>query len=86
MRPPQAWAVAKALRAGTDKPLLACPNSGEIWDQGARDWRPAPAGAVGLTEAAAEMRAAGVSLLGGCCRLGPAEIQQLCRSIRFEDK
>lgn len=86
VRPPQAWAVVKALRAGTDKPLLACPNSGEIWEQGARDWRPAPAGAVGLTEAAAEMRAAGVSLLGGCCRLGPAEIQQLCRSIRFEDK
>lgn len=86
VRPPQALAAVKALRAGTDKPLLACPNSGESWDHGARDWRPAPAGAVGLAEAAAEMRAAGVSLLGGCCRVGPAEIRQLCRSIRFEDK
>lgn len=82
--PSQALAVLKALHAGTDKPLLACPNSGEIWDDGAGDWRPAPADAMGLTEAAATMRAAGVSLLGGCCRLGPAEIRQLHRSVRFE--
>ena len=33
-----------------------------------------------LTDAAVELQAAGVSLLGGCCRVGPAEIRQL-RSV-----
>ncbi|GAA1470894.1 homocysteine S-methyltransferase [Corynebacterium aurimucosum] len=84
--PSRACAVVKQLRSGTDKPLLACPNSGENWDHGACDWRPAPVGAMGLTEAAATMHAAGVSLLGGCCRVGPAEIRQLRRSIRFDGK
>lgn len=84
--PSQACAVVEHMRKATDKPLLACPNSGEIWDHGACDWRPAPVGAMGLTEAAATMHAAGVSLLGGCCRVGPAEIRQLRRSIRFDGK
>lgn len=78
--PSRACAVVKQLRSGTDKPLLACPNSGEIWDHGARAWQPAPAGAMNLTDAAVELQAAGVSLLGGCCRVGPAEIRQL-RSV-----
>ena len=78
--PSRACAVVKQLRSGTDKPLLACPNSGEIWDHGACDWSPAPVGAMKLTDAAVELQAAGVSLLGGCCRVGPAEIRQL-RSV-----
>lgn len=78
--PSRACAVVKQLRSGTDKSLLACPNSGEIWDHGACDWRPAPVGAMKLTDAAVELQAAGVSLLGGCCRVGPAEIRQL-RSV-----
>ncbi|MGV0368114.1 homocysteine S-methyltransferase [Corynebacterium aurimucosum] len=84
--PSRACAVVKQLRSGTDKSLLACPNSGEIWDHGACDWRPAPVGAMKLTDAAVELQAAGVSLLGGCCRVGPAEIRQLRRSIRFDGK
>lgn len=78
--PSRACAVVKQLRSGTDKPLLACPNSGESWDHGARAWQPAPTGAMNLTEAAVELHAAGVSLMGGCCRVGPAEIRQL-RSV-----
>ncbi|TVU57795.1 homocysteine S-methyltransferase [Corynebacterium aurimucosum] len=78
--PSRVCAVVKQLRSGTDKSLLACPNSGEIWDHGACDWRPAPVGAMKLTDAAVELQAAGVSLLGGCCRVGPAEIRQL-RSV-----
>lgn len=78
---PQALDVVKTLRAATDKPLLACPNSGELWDHGAHEWRPAPAGAVSLAAAATDLVAAGASLLGGCCRVGPTEIRQLRASI-----
>lgn len=79
--PSRACAVVKQLRSGTDKPLLACPNSGENWDHGACDWQPAPTGAMSLTEAAVELHATGVSLVGGCCRVGPAEIRQLRSAI-----
>ncbi|WP_412099292.1 homocysteine S-methyltransferase [Corynebacterium aurimucosum] len=79
--PSQACAVVEHMRKATDKPLLACPNSGEYWDHGAHDWQPAPAGAMSLTEAAVEFHDAGVSLLGGCCRVGPAEIRQLRSAI-----
>lgn len=74
---PQALSVVKTLHATTDKPLLACPNSGEIWDNGAHDWRPAPVGAASLAEAVTDLVAAGASLLGGCCRVGSTEIRQL---------
>lgn len=78
---PHALGVVKTLRAATDKPLLACPNSGELWDYGAHEWRPAPAGAASLADAATDLVAAGASLLGGCCRVGPTEIRQLRTSI-----
>lgn len=79
--PSRALAVVAKLRAGTDKPLLARPNSGEVWDFSAHDWQPAPAGAMRLPEAASKLRAAGVNVLGGCCRVGPAEIRQVRRAI-----
>ena len=79
--PSRALAVVAKLRAGTDKPLLACPNSGEVWDFSAHDWQPAPASEMSLPEAALKLRAAGVTVLGGCCRVGPAEIRQLRRAI-----
>ena len=84
--PSQALAVVKTLRAGADKPLLACPNSGESWDYGAHEWRPAPAETLSLPEAAVELRAAGVSLLGGCCRVGPAGIRRIREAIPVDSK
>ena len=62
--PSRALAVVAKLRAGTDKPLLACPNSGEVWDFSAHDWQPAPASEMSLPEAALKLRAAGVTVLG----------------------
>ena len=69
------------VRGAIDKPLLACPNSGEVWDFSAHDWQPAPASEMSLPEAALKLRAAGVNVLGGCCRVGPAEIRQLRKAI-----
>lgn len=84
--PSQALAVVKTLRAGIERPLLACPNSGESWDYGAHDWRPAPTGTVSLPEAAVELRAAGVNLLGGCCRVGPAGIRRIREALSVDSK
>ncbi|MEQ0563465.1 homocysteine S-methyltransferase [Amycolatopsis sp. NEAU-NG30] len=71
-----AAAVAVAAEV-TGKPVVAYPNSGEVWDAAARRWT----GQARLS--ADDVRswlAAGVKLLGGCCRVGPAEIAELARA------
>lgn len=63
-------AVASAARH-SGKPVIAYPNSGEEWDAAARDWH------GGEHFSAADVRswvAAGARLVGGCCRVGPADI------------
>jgi homocysteine S-methyltransferase len=58
------------LRAVTDVPLVAYPNWGRVWDGAARRWhgdgiRTFPADALD------RWRAAGASVIGGCCGIGP---------------
>jgi homocysteine S-methyltransferase len=59
------------LAARSDKPVVAYPNSGEGWDATARKW-------VGLPDfepaAVRGWVADGARLVGGCCRVGPAQI------------
>jgi homocysteine S-methyltransferase len=64
------------MRAHTDKPLLAYPNSGEHYDGEARCW----SGSADDTPFAAAAMAwcrAGARLIGGCCRTTPADIRAL---------
>jgi homocysteine S-methyltransferase len=66
----------------TGLPAVAYPNSGETWDAGARRWVGPPAHArqtaswVG-TGLATGWVGAGAAYVGGCCRVGPAEIAAL---------
>ena len=61
------------IRAVTGLPVIAYPNSGEGWDAAARRWTGDPgAGLDG--EAVAGWVAAGATLVGGCCRVGPERI------------
>jgi S-methylmethionine-dependent homocysteine/selenocysteine methylase len=69
-------AVAEAARTG--KPVVAYPNSGEEWDAAARRWTGEP----GL--AADDVRAwvdAGARLVGGCCRIGPAQLAAIAAAL-----
>lgn len=60
--------------AHSGKPGVCYPNSGEGWDASARDWT----GPAAFSPAAApEWVAAGARLVGGCCRVGPADISAL---------
>lgn len=63
-----------ALRAGTDKPIVVYPNSGEAWDADARRW---DGRASHVTASLQEWIDAGASWLGGCCRTTPADIRQV---------
>ncbi|GGX60722.1 homocysteine S-methyltransferase [Streptomyces hiroshimensis] len=60
------------------KPVVVYPNSGEQWDAATRSWTGRPAFAP---ERVTEWRAAGARLIGGCCRVGPAEIAALARAL-----
>ncbi|WP_175409864.1 homocysteine S-methyltransferase [Streptomyces sp. TRM64462] len=64
-------AVAVAARV-TGKPVVVYPNSGEAWDARARGWRGRP---TYTADRAESWRRAGARLIGGCCRVGPEEIE-----------
>lgn len=75
--PPQH--ISQLLRAGasvTDKPLAVYPNSGEGWDASTHEWTPAGA-AFSIVDHAAEWRALGARLIGGCCRTTPETIRAM---------
>lgn len=60
----------------TGKPLLAYPNSGQVYDAGTKCWSgAAPEAALAL--GARDWYEAGARLIGGCCRTTPADIRAL---------
>ena len=62
------------LRAGTRKPAIVYPNSGEGWDAVRRCWTgTADVNSYGMLAEA--WFAAGAQMVGGCCRTGPAHIR-----------
>ncbi|GAA4892937.1 homocysteine S-methyltransferase [Streptomyces coeruleoprunus] len=71
-------AVEVAARV-TGKPVVVYPNSGEVWDAEARDWR---GRSVFTPERAADWRGAGATLIGGCCRVGPDAIAHVAAGLR----
>ena len=68
------------LRAATDKPLVAYPNAGDLYDPATKTWRSSgeECGLVGL---APSWIAAGARLVGGCCRTRPAQIRELTHAV-----
>ncbi len=75
-RPEFLASLLQSMRSRTHKPLLAYPNSGELYDATAKQWHGA-AHAASLTTLAPHWYAAGARLIGGCCRTTPADIRAL---------
>ncbi|GEL17307.1 homocysteine S-methyltransferase [Pseudonocardia asaccharolytica] len=70
-------AIATA-RAVTGKPVVVYPNSGEGWDARRGRWTGSARYSV---EQAGRWVAGGATIVGGCCRVGPADIAGLARAI-----
>jgi homocysteine S-methyltransferase len=71
---PAAIAVAAEV---TGKPVIVYPNSGEEWDARRRVWT----GRSGVSSGPVrEWMAAGAGIVGGCCRVGPADIAEIARA------
>lgn len=78
--------LIKTMHPLTKKPLIAYPNSGELYNPETKSWLgdsdPAAFGTVSK-----EWRRMGTAVIGGCCRTTPAHIRQVrdrFRSVRSE--
>lgn len=67
-----------AAREATGKPVIVYPNSGEGWDARRRRWTGSSSFPA---ELAREWAAAGARIIGGCCRVRPADIAALARVL-----
>jgi homocysteine S-methyltransferase len=69
-------AIGQARESG--KPVIVYPNSGERWDSARRAW-------VGPSRFSARLAvqwaAAGARVIGGCCRVRPADIAELATAL-----
>jgi homocysteine S-methyltransferase len=63
-------------REVTGKPVIVYPNSGERWEHGR--WAGPK---LFSTDLALQWGAAGARIIGGCCRVGPADIVALARTV-----
>ncbi|MGZ4634724.1 homocysteine S-methyltransferase [Oryzihumus sp.] len=76
--PDEVAELVPVAAAASGKPVLAYPNSGEGWDARTRSWTGGSAFAVGQV---AGWLGAGVSAVGGCCRVGPADIAAVAEAL-----
>jgi homocysteine S-methyltransferase len=68
-----------AAREATGKPVIVYPNSGEEWDARRRAWT----GPSGYSPALPrQWMAAGATIIGGCCRVRPADIAQIAQAAQ----
>jgi homocysteine S-methyltransferase len=69
--------AVEVAAAASGKPVVAYPNSGEVWNAAARRWT-GPAG-IGDVRRWVD---AGARLVGGCCRVRPADIRAIAAAVR----
>lgn len=72
--------LLRRLRAASEKPLVAYPNAGRVWDGAARCWT-GPGVDTLPSAVVQEWVAAGAVLVGGCCGLGPTAVAGLEREL-----
>jgi homocysteine S-methyltransferase len=69
--------AVQVAAAASGKPVVAYPNSGEVWDAAARRWT----GRAGVGDVTGWL-AAGARLVGGCCRVGPDDVAAIADAVR----
>jgi homocysteine S-methyltransferase len=65
-------------RETTGKPVIVYPNSGERWDGDRRTWVGTPTWSADL---APRWVAEGARIVGGCCRVRPADIADIAANV-----
>ena len=77
--PDDVYSLVRSASEASGKPVVVYPNSGERWDPGARSWiGPATFHPKDVTD----WISGGARVVGGCCRVGPTEIQAIRDLVR----
>jgi homocysteine S-methyltransferase len=76
--PADAAALVRLAGEASGKPAVIYPNGGELWDAEARSWT---GRSTFEPEDARSWLATGARLIGGCCRVGPAQISALAEVV-----
>lgn len=76
--PADVTAAVTVAREVTGKPVIVYPNSGEGWDHQRHQWI-GPSRFVG--DRAHQWVKAGARIVGGCCRVRPADIVEIAASV-----
>lgn len=80
--PPQhVEALLRSALPVTDKPLLAYPNSGELWQSETNTWASTLLSGDFCQWTNAWFDA-GARLLGGCCRTGPVDVERIRHTMQ----
>ena len=74
--------LLEKLKQVCDKPLLAYPNSGEIYNGVTNTWQDNPEQQLCLPDYSHLWKKQGVQLFGGCCRTRPEDIRRLAGELR----
>lgn len=74
--------LLEKLKQVCDKPLLAYPNSGEVYNVATNTWQDNPEQQPCLTDYSQLWKKQGVQLFGGCCRTRPEDIRRLAGELR----
>ncbi|XP_020486923.2 homocysteine S-methyltransferase [Labrus bergylta] len=64
-----------------DLSWVVYPNSGEDWDR-QQGWHSSEKTAASILKLSHTWRTQGAALIGGCCRIGPADISELRRELK----
>ena len=76
--PGEVAGLVPVAAAASGKPVLVYPNSGEGWDARTRSWTGSSAFTAGQVSSWLD---AGASAVGGCCRVGPADIAEVAGAV-----
>jgi homocysteine S-methyltransferase len=68
--------AVRVAAAAAGRPVVAYPNSGEVWDAVARRWTGSP----GVGDVTGWL-AAGARMVGGCCRVRPADVRAIADAV-----
>lgn len=80
--PDDVTAAVTAAREVTGKPVIVYPNSGEGWDSQRHQWIGPSRYSIELVR---QWVAQGARVVGGCCRVGPADIAEIARLVASVD-
>ncbi|MCE7080389.1 homocysteine S-methyltransferase [Streptomyces sp. ST2-7A] len=78
-RPEDVGPAVESAAAVTGLPVVAYPNSGEVWDPVRGRWTGAPTPSA---EMVGRWVAAGARLIGGCCRVNAARLAPVVAAVR----